>query len=721
MSSPNAEDDDDSLANSDSSESSTDGVAEASTDINATAKTEGSSPDGSRASSPNEDSEPKADVSVYSESVGDSLLLRRYQLLDEIGSGGVGTVYCARDTKLDRKVAIKVLHPDCLSNAQIARLHREAKIIGQINHPSVVDVYDFDITEKNEPVMVMEFLEGESLHEVLKKEGYLSIEESVRIFVQICDAMEHAHKRGLIHRDLKAGNIMLVDDQAKILDFGMAKDATQQDATITKVGSFVGTPSSISPEQASGEKVDHRTDIYSMGCLMYETLTGRSPFEGNNSVEMILKQINEPAPPLQRSDTSFPSDLQEIVARALKKRPGERFASMSEMKAALERTLEKYTGESEILGRTDGGTSTKSKPNLVAPLVVTSILAFVFIFIGYTIIGLESEKAPSTPPPPVNQSSTEKNEFFAKSEKNNQNWYTLSDPITPEKIRALTSKTSGQKEITHLNLASTSVTDSQLEELTQLPLDVIDLRKTNANDETLKVLLKCATLRSIVLDSCGGFTPDGLEQLRKLPDLRVLALADTGVNDKHVEAISKIETLRFIRLTRNPKVTDSSAPNIASIPRLISVAIGGTSIRKRGLQTIMSMPDLANISLKDQGLTDDEIVTIPSTLCLFDLKGNKISGKTIQKLCKIENLWFVDIRDCPGLTEHDSKALAMQLKLGEVWSDYDPRDRDSIDSEWYFEPTVYDRPWQDSFFRFRIGRWQTNFANPSESENFPEP
>src|SRR5581483_11058058 len=210
-----------------------------------------------------------------------SILKKRYKLLGEIGSGGMGVVYKAHDSLLDKTVAIKVL----LSSAGerfAVRFQNEAKAFARLSHDNVVQALDFGVLDHKTPYLVMEFVDGKTLGQVLQEDGFIAIREALPMFVQICAGVENAHRHGMLHRDIKPSNIMIIPrahDNAlvKILDFGIVKfDRDEQELTTSGAG--VGTANYMSPEQARGEKVDARSDIYSIGCLMFEALTGRTPF-----------------------------------------------------------------------------------------------------------------------------------------------------------------------------------------------------------------------------------------------------------------------------------------------------------------------------------------------------------------------------------------------------------------------------------------------------------
>jgi serine/threonine-protein kinase len=267
-----------------------------------------------------------------------------YQVLQKIGSGAMGNVFLAHHPVIGKRVALKVIHPELASNEEmIARFFNEARAVTQIGHENIVDVQDFGQTPDGDSFIVMELLEGFSLGDRIKSEGSLSIPRATHIALQLADGLAAAHARGIIHRDLKPDNIFLIPrggdpDFVKILDFGLAKlsGPSQAMSHQTKTGSLLGTPHYMAPEQAENvKKVDHRADVYSLGCIVFQMLTGRVPFPGEGFGEVLVRHVREPPPLPSRLNPAVPPALEKIVLHALAKKPDFRFASMEDFRAAL--------------------------------------------------------------------------------------------------------------------------------------------------------------------------------------------------------------------------------------------------------------------------------------------------------------------------------------------------------------------------------------------------
>lgn len=282
-----------------------------------------------------------------SESIGIGAIIRnRYQVVAYLGRGGMSTVYKALDMSTGRSIALKILHAELLSdNTRVQRFMQEAKTYRNLRHDHIVKTYDFFTDEKDRHCLVMEYHEGKNLSEVLTDTGRLSIRRAIKVFSEICSALDHAHAQGIVHRDLKPSNIALVEtendaDYVKVLDFGIAKLMPTDDNTqlgLTQTGEIVGSPLYMSPEQCMAKPIDHRSDIYSLGCLMYEALTGEPPLMGGNVYETFHMQTHERPKPLGevRPEYKGGTQFEFIILKAMAKNPRHRYQTMNELQDAL--------------------------------------------------------------------------------------------------------------------------------------------------------------------------------------------------------------------------------------------------------------------------------------------------------------------------------------------------------------------------------------------------
>jgi serine/threonine-protein kinase len=260
----------------------------------------------------------------------------RFLIERELGRGGMAVVYLARDRKHERPVALKVLQPELSHSLQTQRFLREIKLAASLTHPHIVPVYDSG-SRDGQLYYVMAYIEGESLRARLNRERRLPLEEALKIAREVADALDYAHTRGVIHRDIKPENVLLGAGHALVADFGIARAIAEAEASEVTSGTILGTPDYMSPEQISRDvELDGRTDIYSLGCLLFEALAGKPPFGGLTVRSVLLRRLVDPAPSLRSIDASIPPAIDAAIARALETEPRDRFASAAEFGAALQ-------------------------------------------------------------------------------------------------------------------------------------------------------------------------------------------------------------------------------------------------------------------------------------------------------------------------------------------------------------------------------------------------
>jgi serine/threonine protein kinase len=268
----------------------------------------------------------------------------RYELGEVLGYGGMAEVLRGRDIRLGRDVAIKTLRVDLAREPSFqARFRREAQSAAALNHPSIVAVYDTGesmLDGVSVPYIVMEYVEGRTLRDVLKAERHIMPTRALEITAQMLGALEYSHRNGIIHRDIKPGNVMLTPSgDVKVMDFGIARALAQSTATVTQTAAVIGTAQYLSPEQARGEQVDARSDVYSAGCLLYELLTGEPPFTGDSAVAVAYQHVREDPVPPSRLNPDISPATDAIVLKAMAKNPVNRYQSAAEMRDDIERAL----------------------------------------------------------------------------------------------------------------------------------------------------------------------------------------------------------------------------------------------------------------------------------------------------------------------------------------------------------------------------------------------
>lgn len=283
--------------------------------------------------------------------------LGKYQIRRILGKGAMGVVYEGFDPGIERVVAIKTIHKALLEGEGgvelLARFKREAQAAGRLMHANIVAIYEYG-EEQGIPFIAMEFIKGKELKDLIKEKTRFNIEQVTDVMTQILDAMQYVHTNGVVHRDMKPANIVLLENgQVKVADFGIAR---VESSTMTQMGAVMGTPSYMSPEQFMGQRVDARADLFSIGVILYELLTGEKPFPGQAVATIMQKVLNAPVEPPTSYNFDIPDSFNAVVRKALAKRPSERFQSAKEFADAIRLAAQNKYGEGDSLGASSEGT-----------------------------------------------------------------------------------------------------------------------------------------------------------------------------------------------------------------------------------------------------------------------------------------------------------------------------------------------------------------------------
>ena len=301
------------------------------------------------------------------------VLANRYELGELIGAGGMADVYAAEDRRLSRKVAVKLLRSDLARDPQfIARFKKEALSAAGLNHPSIVSVYDSG-EEAGSSFIVMELVHGKTLRDLIQGGKVLDEEQALQIIAGVLEALDYSHQNGVVHRDIKPGNIMITDSgEIKVMDFGIARVTDDPSATMTGTWNVVGTAQYLSPEQATGEIADSRSDIYSVGCLLFEMLTGRTPFIGDTPVAIAYQHVSSQAPSASEINEELDQNIDSILQVALQKDPKDRYQSAGAMLADVRRAMK--------------GQAVTTKIKKVRPRATGYIVAAFLVTIGFIVV-----------------------------------------------------------------------------------------------------------------------------------------------------------------------------------------------------------------------------------------------------------------------------------------------------------------------------------------------
>lgn len=601
--------------------------------------------------------------------MSDEIIAKRYKVESELGSGGTAVVYKVRDLKLNEHFALKTL--TLQSSEDIIRFQREAKAVSKLKHPNIVSVLDFGVDSDNTPFLVMEYVNGLSLRQYMKKNGPLPEEIAIKIIDQICDAMGYTHKHDILHRDLKPSNIMVVQDcggadlKIQILDFGLAKGIVGVDDELTKPGIAIGTPHYMSPEQANGLDVDERSDVYALGCVMFEALTGSPPFQGKDALEIINQHMRDEAPRLseQNGDTTYSPEMEEIVSNCLAKEPEDRFSSMNDLKNALETLFYKdepifEEPEEAVRHQEEFSPHEISFWNSPGVKVIVSILVIVLIGVGFLLSKIQnSEKATTSIKLKVDTNVDTSRTFTILHEFDKVEWeagipWWKKMYSTDEDVFALKKDT----QIKYLSLYRESeLSKKALFYAAGLPVIGLGLGKLHLHGDTLRKLTEInPKLEAIYLQDNRALVDEDLNCLVNLKNLKFLGLTRNNFTDKGLQIVSKIKTLQVLKIDYISGITNDGIKALTNLPDLRCLVIGGNRIDKKGWQIISKMRKLHLLSAINTNMTDQDLkILAKMRLQKLDVSQNPITEKGLEQLVGFSNLRVLRIESKPPIaSEH---------------------------------------------------------------------
>ena len=481
-------------------------------------------------------------------------LKNKYEFLSVIGAGGAGVIYKARQMPLGRLVAVKMIHSHVMSDVAVKRFQQEAKTISTLSHPNIISVYDFGLSEDNQPFMIMDYVEGTPLSDIVDEMEKLPPDLVRNIACQICDGLAHAHRHGFLHRDLKPSNVMIVTLETgakvvKILDFGLAKllfGEEENEEHLTKAGETVGTPAFMSPEQVMGKGMDQRSDIYSLGCLMYHCLSGDPPFVGETKMETMLMQLNNKPAPINEDedDPLVPPALEKIVLQLLEKSPAARFQDMLTLKTALEsydrklfdsstreETQEKENEEEDIESETR---EDQKRRNLVIAICIVAVAitssAYLVLFqLGFfnqqyaNMKKVDDGDGPGQPELSKKKKKKKKDPFY-------------SDAYVDDQFLGLVERRKRERSV---DSEGAAISDKSLEALHQVRhLEKLILKGSPITDAGL-LYLKGLPISDLNLEKT-RISDDGMQTLVALKELQKLYVSDTEIGDRGIDRKSVV-------------------------------------------------------------------------------------------------------------------------------------------------------------------------------------
>lgn len=578
------------------------------------------------------------------------IVLGSYRLLEEIGSGGWASVYKAKHEHLPRFAAVKLLHRRLtFDEDKQQRFRREAENISKIDSPHVVALLDYGFTDDNQPFLVMEYIEGITLEQHLETVKRMSVEETLSLARDVCSGLKAAHEAGIIHRDLKPANLLLHTTeqgrQVKIMDFGIAKTADEDQATsgsLTKTGETLGTPFYMSPEQCMGKQLDARSDLYSLGCMMYEMLTGTKFVCADSTYECMVRHVEGP-PPEFSAEMQIPTEVQNVVQKALEKKRENRFETADDMLKCLRDPTQTKITKTPLRIPEKYVLRGKYKWALVLTMHITTIivtgLAVAWYFNERMRLLPASTGRATTAPLPAVQSQVPSAPLGDDATAKDFDLYLDHSGADHEDVISKIA----HKNMKKLSLEHTSISDATLKAVADhCPhLQTLYVRHTGVSNEGLKHISDIPTMKALFL-SYTRVNDEGMECIKDMSNLEALSISSTSVTDAGVTKLHRLKGLLWLHMF-DTSVSDSSMAFVNSLPKLQDLSIGDTRITgryfnklPRSLDTLM----LFKLHLNDSALNS---LTHLQNLTELDLDDNPITDKSMDSLAKLPKLRVLSI------------------------------------------------------------------------------
>ncbi len=608
-------------------------------------------------------------------------LLGRYRLVGKIGSGSMGVVFHAVDTNLEKDVAIKTLYRGTDDRKRFMRFQKEAKAIGRLEHPNIVRVLDFGVTKSGGAYMVMDFVDGKSLNAFMTEEPCASeISTMLSIFHQICTGIHHAHQNGVIHRDLKATNIMVEmrpeQPTVRIIDFGVAQLLTVDERIgFESTGTILGSPAYMSPESSRGEG-DSRSDVYSLGCVLFECLTGRIPFIADSNLEVARLHSEQPPPRLRDLVANYDEDwneLQNLLDKCMAKNPQDRYQSVAELIDAVEKVAESIlevelsSGFDELVNvqvsqqiskrlwkSYPKNRKTKERSILILGAAALSIGSMVMTLLWCNEESQEQRGAAFTVGKRTSEEVSGQQERIkwadsvlkSAARSDNQEW-------TDETIAKM--KTNHNPD---LNLRDSLVTNAGIKQLKTVPLRTADLSWSQVTDEgVMELARKAPNLLILKLDGL-KIGDASIEKIKNMPLLEI-GLRDTEVSDTGLELLGSIKTLTRLKLDSCQNITDGGVKHLVDVPGLSDIGFCRSPITTRHLSDMKNLEHLfiGHVPCNDADL---ERLSSLSKLKYLEITASGITGNSISAFLKFPCLEWVGVASCKNLSSADRQKICKQ-------------------------------------------------------------
>lgn len=600
-------------------------------------------------------------------------LSEKYEFLEPVGAGGMGIIYKARHLALNRIVAIKLLHPYLLNAETILRFQREARTASKLRHANLIEVQDIGSTDDGQPFMVMDFVSGKSLSEAVKESGRIPVEQTVSIFLQLCSGLAYAHKQSILHRDLKPSNVMLVKDEhghitARILDFGIAKileDEDKQAMTLTKTGDVFGSPLYMSPEQGAGGKLDQRSDCYSLGCMLFECLTGTTPFIGKSIIETLMLHAQQKVPTLKEATLGleFPEALEKIVEKLLRKNPAERYQSVIEVEEDLQQLQSDLTKDDSeaVVSKRDlrqlaGGDSTaigtgKKKADAAGKdiaIVLLSIAVVVLLakdaWLSYK--ATEGVKIAENKKYKVDVPKVDQNTDLERKIANNLNakeFELCSEEISDVQLKPL----ARLRRVEKLKLDGNIISGTGMDVAKSMPhLKKLSLSENPLTERGIETIAQLDQLENLEIKEV-HLSDDSVATLSRMQFLKKLELDDSQISCNGIQYLSGMRNLDTLALSGQHELNDRCFGRLKDMPKLVTVDVSKTNVSGEVFENPSFLPRLREIAFKENGMSKRSFKAISNLkeLRTLDIRDSKFDLESLMPLKKMPHLEEVKVSE----------------------------------------------------------------------------
>lgn len=542
----------------------------------------------------------------------------RYSDFHLLGSGATSTVFQAHDSILDKLVAIKILKHN--NQADLIRFQREARIASKLGHPNLVNILNFDVTDENNAFIVMDVVRGDDLKTVIAQRKRLPLERALAVAYYIAKGMAHAHSKNLAHRDLKSSNVMIEDIDSPevkviVVDFGLAKE---QEQGKTGTASVIGSPLYMSPEQAKGQPADERADIYSLACIIYEMISGSTPFQDDDLFKLLQKHAYEPAPRLSSlvPNTTLPKGLDELLLRMMEKDRESRVQTMESVKQS-------------ILAIEQGKTGVVTKPTSKVPFkTIAAGIILVGIVSGACLLQLDARRKAEARAK-LTASEKLRLEKAAKQEADMANVH----DYFLEELGDHRDQEGRVLRCTNLD----AVTDETLRYLPTIgrELTKVSLEGTHITGEGLHYL-RHSGVKSLNLVGV-KLTPKGWQELNSLKSLEEIIVSESNISDQDLKHLENNKYIKTLNLSACKEITDTCVETLISMKKLKSVQLAKTKVTDKFLEALANKGSLKELDLEETAITDRGI----EVLCQ--------KNKGIEKLA---------VGKCSGITSRTIELVA---------------------------------------------------------------